>query len=66
MLASGICPLQDEVLVAVVVVVMVGLVSGDRVLIMEIRRATVKNMLTFSSTGSEHEWNKEVIAIGKQ
>jgi hypothetical protein len=33
-LASGICPLQDEVLVAVVVVVMVGLVSGDRVLIM--------------------------------
>ena len=51
-LASGICPLQDEVLVAGVVVVMVGLVSGDRALIMEIRRATVKTMLTFSSAGS--------------
>lgn len=51
-LMSGICPLQDEVLVVVVVMVMVGLVRGDRALIMGIGRATLRAMLPVNNTGS--------------
>lgn len=47
-LTSGVFPLPGEVLVVAVVVI--GLVGGDRALILRIMRGSLKAMLSFSST----------------
>ena len=48
---SGLFPLPDEVLV-VAAVVLIGLVDGDRALIVGNRRVTFKDYVAFSSTDS--------------